>query len=103
MEKTTEQIRKLVSELFEKLRSVERVLITNEQYDKEDDIIYDAPRTFTVSDSEYHIEVVILEIKKNGLLVVGGLNDEAGERGEMAIWDMTIDDALTLSEYLMNN
>jgi len=91
-----EKIQEQSSRLFEELKKKCKVLVTNEEYDNGEDLIYDIPRIYTVTKHGFYVEYVILEIQEGGILKCGGLSEDFGELITTDISELTTDDACAL-------
>jgi len=91
-----EKIQEQSSRLFEELKKKSKVLVTNEEYDNGEDLIYDIPRIYTVTKHSFYVEYVILEIQEGGILKCGGLGEDFGELITTDISELTTDDACAL-------
>jgi len=91
-----EKIQEQSAKLFEELKTKSKILVTSEDYDNGDDLIYEMPRIFTVTKHGFYVEYVILELQEGGSLKCGGLGDDFGEFISKDISELTIDDACEL-------
>lgn len=87
--------------LVENLNNVEKVFLTDKEYDNQDDLIYELPRTFTVTKYGYYVEYVIVEIKKGGVLKCRGIGEDYGDKAEQLLAELTTDNLITLAEELV--
>jgi hypothetical protein len=95
-----EKIQEQRSKLFEELKNKSKVLITNEEYDNEEDLIYEMPRIYIVTKHSFYVEYVILEIQEGGILKCGGLGEDFGELITTDISELTTDDACGLFNHI---
>ena len=91
-----EKIQAQSSKLFEGLKTMNRVLITDKEYNDGEDLIYEMPRIHTVTKHWFYVEYVILEIQQGGTLRCGGLGEDYGELITTDISELTTDDACVL-------
>lgn len=82
--------------LFEELKTKSKILVTNEEYDNSEDLIYEMPRIYIVTKHSFYVEYVILEIQDGGVLKCGGLGEDFGELITTDISELTTDDACVL-------
>ena len=91
-----EKIQEQSSKLFEELKKKSKVLVTDEEYDNGEDLIYEIPRIYTVTKHSFYVEYIILEIQEGGILKCGGLGEDFGERITTDISELTTDNACVL-------
>jgi hypothetical protein len=82
--------------LFEELKTKSKILVTDEEYDNSDDLIYEMPRIDTVTKHNFYVEYVILEIQEGGILKCGGLGEDFGKLITTDVSKLTTDNACML-------
>lgn len=96
------EVHNLMDSVYNTLNEVNEVIVTNEDFDNSEDVIYEAPRIAQVSKYGYYEEYVIMSLN-NGIMEVRGISE--GIEDEVVksnIVDLSYSEAVNLLGWLDN-
>jgi len=101
MERITDKIEQLVSEMVGELKSKSKVLITDEEYDNGDDIIYETPKIGVIDKFGHYEDYAILELIEGGEIRCAGRYENYGDDElTFKITDLNINELIKLYDFL---
>lgn len=90
------EVTDLMPKVYDALKELDRVLVTDEEYDECEDIVHESPRYAMVSKHGFYLEYVITKITKGGNITAKGLGEDYGEVIEITVDDLDYNEATDL-------
>lgn len=94
------EVHGLMDEVYKTLLSKEELLLTNDEYENDNDLIWELPRYATVNKWGYYQEYAITKITKGGDISAKGIGEDWGEEIAITTSDLSYGEAVVLLEYL---
>ena len=86
----------LMPKVYDALKKLDKVFVTDEEYDEVADIIHESPRFAMVSKHGYYVEYVITEITNGGNISAKGLGEGGGGEIEFGVDSLDYNEAIDL-------
>jgi hypothetical protein len=102
MNELKKQVESLMSDVYRTLLDYDEVILTNEQYDNDNDLVWDVPRVGVVTKYGYYIEFAITKITKGGEITGKGLGEDWGDTYSFTVNELSYGEAVNLLGFLCN-
>lgn len=96
------EVRNLMDSVYNTLNEINEIILTDEDFDNSEDVIYEAPRITQVSKCGYYEEYVIMSLN-DGIMNVRGISE--GIEDEVVksnVVDLSYSEAVNLLGWLDN-
>jgi hypothetical protein len=90
------EVTDLMPKVYDTLKKLDKVFVTDEEYEDGEDIIHESPRYAMVSKHGFYAEYVIIKIAKGGNISAKGLGEDHGDEIEITVDDLDYNEATDL-------
>lgn len=89
------KVNDVMNEVYPMLKTLDKVFLTDEEYENQDDSIFDLPRISRVDKHGFYEEYAIIRLN-NGDIVAKGVSENYGKTITCTVDDLNYDEAITL-------
>lgn len=90
------EVNNLIPKVYDALKKLDKVLVTDEEYEEGEDIIHESPRFAQVSKHGFYVEYVITKITNGGNITAKGIGEGEGDEIEFTVDSLDYNEATDL-------